>query len=82
MTFSFLPDLPVFLNGEYTSLQLAKISVMDRGFIFGDGIYEVVPVYANKPFRIEQHLNRMSQSLSATRIPNPYSRAEWIAILS
>ena len=75
-----LPDLPAFLNGEYTSLQHAKISVMDRGFIFGDGIYEVVPVYANQPFRMEQHLNRMSRSLAETRIPDPYSRDEWKAI--
>ncbi len=55
---------------------------MDRGFIFGDGIYEVVPVYANKPFRIEQHLSRMARSLAETRIPDPYSRAEWISICS
>jgi D-alanine transaminase len=80
MTMSTLPDLPAFLNGEYTSLQHAKISVMDRGFIFGDGIYEVVPVYASKPFRMEQHLNRMARSLAETRIPDPYSRAEWMAI--
>jgi D-alanine transaminase len=77
MVTSSLPDLPAFLNGEYTSLQHAKISVMDRGFIFGDGIYEVVPVYANKPFRMEQHLNRMARSLAETRIPDPYSREEW-----
>jgi D-alanine transaminase len=82
MTMSTLPDLPAFLNGEYTSLQHAKISVMDRGFIFGDGIYEVVPVYASKPFRMEQHLNRMARSLAETRIPDPYSRAEWMAITS
>ena len=82
MSLSTLPDLPAFLNGEYTSLQHAKISVMDRGFIFGDGIYEVVPVYANKPFRMEQHLNRMTRSLAETRIPDPYSRAEWMAITS
>lgn len=82
MSLSTLPDLPAFLNGEYTSLQHAKISVMDRGFIFGDGIYEVVPVYANKPFRMEQHLNRMARSLAETRIPDPYSRAEWMAITS
>ena len=80
MSLSTLPDLPAFLNGEYTSLQHAKISVMDRGFIFVDGIYEVVPVYANKPFRMEQHLNRMARSLAETRISDPYSRAEWMAI--
>jgi D-alanine transaminase len=82
MTFTALPDLPAFLNGEFTSIQHAKISVMDRGFIFGDGIYEVVPVYANKPFRMEQHLNRMAHSLAETRIPDPYSRADWMVITS
>ena len=80
MSYSTLPDLPAFLNGEYTSLPNAKISVMDRGFIFGDGIYEVVPAYGGKPFRLEQHLDRMERSLAETRIPNPYSREEWRAI--
>ncbi|MEO6292149.1 MAG: D-amino acid aminotransferase [Burkholderiaceae bacterium] len=77
MTFSTLPDLPSFLNGDYSTLQHTKISVMDRGFIFGDGIYEVVPAYGGKPFRLEQHLNRLERSLTETRIPNPYSREAW-----
>ena len=81
-TLPALLDLPAFLNGEYTSLQHAKISVMDRGFIFGDGIYEVVPVYGGQPFRFEQHLNRLAFSLKETRIPNPYSRADWKDITS
>ncbi|MFN3570881.1 MAG: D-amino acid aminotransferase, partial [Polaromonas sp.] len=51
-----LPDTPCYLNGEITALRDAKISVMDRGFIFGDGVYEVVPVYGGKPFRFAQHM--------------------------
>jgi D-alanine transaminase len=82
MTITSLPDLPSYLNGEYSTLQHTKISVMDRGFIFGDGIYEVVPAYGGKPFRFEQHLNRLAFSLSETRIPNPYSREEWRDITS
>jgi len=72
-----LPDLPCYLNGEYTTLPNAKISVMDRGFIFGDGIYEVVPVYAGRLFRFDHHMARLERSLKECRIPNPHSRAEW-----
>ena len=72
-----LPDLPCFLNGEFTSLSQAKVSVLDRGFIFGDGVYEVVPVYEQKPFRFEQHMARLERSLGELRIPNPKSRAQW-----
>lgn len=72
-----LPPLPCYLNGDFTVLPDAKISVMDRGFIFGDGAYEVVPVYAGKPFRFEQHMQRMERTLKELRIENPMSRAEW-----
>jgi D-alanine transaminase len=75
-----LPDLPCYLNGDYTSLPNAKISVMDRGFIFGDGIYEVVPVYHGRLFRFEQHMARLERSLKECRIANPLSRAEWAAL--
>lgn len=77
---SALPDTPCYLNGEFTPLRDAKISVMDRGFIFGDGIYEVVPAYAGKPFRFEQHMARLERSLTELRITNPLSRAEWLEI--
>ena len=77
---SALPDTPCYLNGEFTPLRDAKISVMDRGFIFGDGIYEVVPAYAGKPFRFEQHMARLERSLTELRITNPLSRAEWLKI--
>lgn len=75
-----LPDTPCYLNGEFTPLKDAKISVMDRGFIFGDGIYEVVPAYAGKLFRFEQHMARLERSLTELRIANPLTRAEWLDV--
>ena len=72
-----LPATLCYLNGTYTALRDAKISVMDRGFIFGDGVYEVVPVYAGKPFRFAQHMARLDRSLSELRISNPLTHAEW-----
>lgn len=75
-----LPPLPCYLNGDYTVLSEAKVSVMDRGFIFGDGIYEVVPVYGRCLFRFEQHMARLERSLAELRIPNPHTRAQWHAI--
>jgi D-alanine transaminase len=67
----------VFLNGEFVALEDAKVSVLDRGFIFGDGVYEVVPVYSRVPFRLDEHLARLERSLAAVSIRNPYGRAEW-----
>lgn len=67
----------VFLNGEILPIEQAKIPVLDRGFIFGDGIYELVPVYSRVPFRLDEHLNRLERSLREVRIRNPYSRGEW-----
>ena len=81
MTSLELPDLPCFLNGEFTSLRHARVSVMDRGFIFGDGVYEVVPVYAGRPFRFAQHMARLDRSLAELRIPNPMSHAAWSALV-
>jgi D-alanine transaminase len=75
-----LPSIPCYLNGEFTDLPNAKISVMDRGFIFGDGVYEVVPVYAGKPFRFVQHMARLDRSLTELRIKNPLPQAQWRAI--
>jgi D-alanine transaminase len=60
----------------------AKISVMDRGFIFGDGVYEVVPVYAGQPFRFAQHMARLDRSLGELRITNPMTRDQWGAVIS
>ena len=67
----------VFLNGEILPVEQARIPVLDRGFIFGDGIYELVPVYSRVPFRLEEHLTRLERSLREVRIKNPYTRAEW-----
>lgn len=75
-----LPDLPCYLNGEFSSIREAKISVMDRGFIFGDGVYEVIPVYGGKPFRMAQHMARLARSLKELRINNPLTPEEWAGI--
>ncbi len=75
-------DPVVYLNGNMTPLSEAKISVLDRGFIFGDGIYEVVPIYARKPFRPKQHLQRLFRGLAAIGIDNPHTEAEWLDLVS
>ena len=67
-----------YLNGEYTPLGQARISVLDRGFIFGDGVYEVVPVYQRRLFRFEEHMARLTRSLSRIRMANPHTREEWL----
>ena len=72
-----LPDTLCYLNGDYTPLQDAKISVLDRGFIFGDGVYEVLPVYSGNLFRFDQHMARLDRSLAELRIANPLSPAGW-----
>jgi D-alanine transaminase len=70
----------VYLNGEYIPLAEAKVSVLDRGFIFGDGVYEVIPIYNRKPFRLEQHLQRLQSNLDAIRITNPFDKQQWSEI--
>jgi len=67
----------VYLNGDYLPLSQAHISVLDRGFTFGDGVYEVVPAYAKKLFRLHHHLQRLNDSLSAIRIKNPLTAKQW-----
>src|ERR1043166_4066298 len=67
----------VYLNGKFLPIEEAKVPVLDRGFIFGDGVYEVVPVYSRVPFRLDEHLARLERSLAATAIRKPYSRAQW-----
>jgi D-alanine transaminase len=66
-------DRVVYLNGEFLPLGNAKISVLDRGFIYGDGVYEVVPVYGRKPFRMPQHLARLAHSLEGIRLADPHA---------
>ncbi|MFZ6770916.1 D-amino acid aminotransferase [Undibacterium sp. Di26W] len=75
-------DPLVYLNGEMTPLSEAKIPVLDRGFIFGDGIYEVIPVYQRKMFRADQHLARLFRSLASIGITNPHSKEEWLALIT
>lgn len=71
----------VYLNGEFLALADARVPVLDRGFLFGDSIYEVIPVYAGRPFRLLQHLQRLDDSLRAIRMANPLTTAEWQEML-
>jgi D-alanine transaminase len=73
-----LPDSPCFLDGDYLRLCDAKVSVLDRGFIFGDGIYEVIPVYGLRLFRFAEHMARLERSLAKVRIAPPATRGEWL----
>ena len=73
-----LPETLCYLNGDYTPLNQAKVSVLDRGFIFGDGIYDVVPVYGRKLFRFAQHLARLDRNLGKLRIANPHGAEDWL----
>jgi D-alanine transaminase len=72
-----MAEMTVFLNGKLLPAEQATVSVLDRGFIFGDGIYELVPVYSRVPFRLDEHLTRLERSLGEAKIRNPYSRAQW-----
>jgi len=72
----------VHLNGLLLPIEDAKISVLDRGFIYGDGVYELIPVYNRQPFRLPQHLARLQHSLDGIRLANPHTDAEWTAIIS
>ncbi len=72
----------VYLNGQWMPLSEAKVPVLDRGFIFGDGIYEVVPAYDRVPFRWSQHLARLKRSLSKIGITNPHTDEQWTALVS
>jgi D-alanine transaminase len=71
----------VYLNGEFTPIEEARVPVLDRGFIFGDGVYEVVPVYSGHPFRLAQHLARLQSSLDAIKLANPLSAAAWTRLV-
>ncbi len=76
-----MPESVVYLNGEFIAAQDAKVSVLDRGFLFGDGVYEVIPAYAGRLFRLPEHLDRLQRSLRGVRIADPYDRARWTAVL-
>ena len=73
-------DTPCYLNGRFLPISQAQVSVLDRGFIFGDGVYDVAPVYDGRLFRFDEHIARLSRSLAKLRIPEPHTRDEWLAI--
>ena len=75
-----LPESLCYLNGQFGRVCDTQVSVMDRGFIFGDGVYEVLPAYNSQVFCFEEHMARLDRSLKELRIPNPLDRAEWQAI--
>ena len=68
----------VFLNGQFMPIAEAKVPVMDRGFLFGDGAYELIPVYSRRPFRLAEHLRRLQHTLDGIRLANPHAEAEWM----
>ena len=73
-----LAEALCYLDGEYLRLADARVSVLDRGFLFGDGIYEVVPVYGQRLFRFDEHMGRLARSLDKVRIANPHKPAQWL----
>ena len=79
---SMLAEPLVYLNGAMTPIADAKVSVLDRGFIFGDGIYEVIPIYGRRLFRPTHHMARLFRSLASISIPNPHTEAEWMALIA
>lgn len=72
----------VFLNGEFLAAENAQVSVLDRGFLLGDGVYEVIPVYNALPFRLKEHLQRLQRSLDGVRMANPYNDEKWAEIIA
>ena len=67
----------VYLNGKHLPIEQASVSVLDRGFLFGDGVYEVIPVFGNRLLRLDDHLQRLQNSLDRISQSNPYSDDEW-----
>ena len=74
-------DMPCYLNGAYLPLSQARISPLDRGFLYADGAYELIPVFSRRPFRLTAHLDRLQHSLDGIRLPNPHEREAWTAII-
>jgi len=72
-----MPDKVVYLNGEYLPIDQAKVSVLDRGFLFGDGVYEVIPVYGENLLRVDEHLSRLDNSLTRVSMESPLTKQEW-----
>jgi len=74
-------DPIVYLNGKFVPLSGAQVSVLDRGFIYGDGVYELIPVYGREPFRMTPHLKRLQRSLDGIGLANPHTEAQWEALV-
>jgi D-alanine transaminase len=74
-------DQIVYLNGKHLPISQAYVSVLDRGFIYGDGVYEVVPVYQREPFRLPHHLARLQRSLAGIGMANPHTDAQWESLI-
>jgi D-alanine transaminase len=74
--------MTVYLNGQFLAVEHAQVSVLDRGFIFGDGVYEVIPVYSRRAFRLSEHLQRLQHSCEGILLPNPHSENEWTVIVN
>ena len=72
----------IYLNGSFIPIEDARISVLDRGFVFGDGVYEVIPVYSHRPFRLTEHLSRLQKSLDAIQLKNPNTDIEWTELIN
>jgi D-alanine transaminase len=75
-----MPLAICYLNGEYLPLAEARVSPLDRAFLFGDAVYEVIPVYGERPFRLREHLDRLARSLAGIRMEPPLSHREWHAV--
>jgi len=71
----------IYLDGRFLPLDEARVSVMDRGFLFGDGVYEVIPVYSRRPFRLAEHLRRLQASLDGIGLANPHTETEWSTLI-
>jgi D-alanine transaminase len=71
----------IYLNGRFMPIEEACVPVLDRGFIFGDGVYEMIPVYSRQPFRLREHLKRLQRSLDCIRLCNPFSEDEWLRLI-
>ncbi|QMU61636.1 MAG: D-amino acid aminotransferase [Gammaproteobacteria bacterium] len=76
-----MASVPAFLNGEYLPLEDCRVSVLDRGFLFGDGIYELITVYQNKAFYLSQHMGRLQRSMAEIKVVSPYSESDWLSLI-
>ncbi len=71
----------IYLNGEFMPIEQARVPVLDRGFIFGDGVYELIPVYSRRPFRLAEHLRRLQDSLTSIKLENPHDVPAWTRLI-